>query len=82
MDVTVAVGEIPSCPLAPFAPGCPLRLENAKLKLLANAVPPAVIVTEGMPAVFVIVAVAPVMLADCPFVPLVPFVPFLPLGIV
>ena len=49
--------------MSPLSPLAPLRFLNAKAKVLALSVPPAVTVTDGVPVFASTVAVAPVIVA-------------------
>ena len=86
----IAVIEAPSAPFVPAAPGSPfspwipcapvspfspLRFLKENANVLADVVPPAVTVTDGVPTLESTVAVTPVIVAFVPFVPLAPSLP-------
>ena len=56
----------PVGPAGPVAPVSPFNPENANAKVRADAVPPKVTFTEGVPAVASTVAEAPVIVASSP----------------
>ena len=54
----------PCGPVGPVAPVSPLRLWKANANVLAEAMPPSVTLTDGVPVEESTVALAPVMVAS------------------